>query len=152
MSNKQRAHPRGHDAGSFECRHCGLDVSANAPGTAHRNHCPNCLWSSHVDEVPGDRASGCGALMEPIAISVRGSGEWLLIHRCTNCGVLHINRTAGDDNPLLLLKLAVGPLAQPPFPIERMVQPEGLTPTARRGSSSSSILGNVQFRPASFAE
>ena len=29
-----------------------------------------------------------------------------------------MNRIAGDDNPLLLMHLAVKPLAQPPFPIE----------------------------------
>jgi RNHCP domain len=122
MSDNQRARPDARRLESFQCRHCGLDVAADAPGTAHRNHCPNCLWSSHVDDLPGDRASDCGGLMEPIAISVRGRGEWVLVHRCTACGVIHTNRTAGDDSPLLLLKLAVSPLAQPPFPIERMVR------------------------------
>jgi hypothetical protein len=44
----------------------------------------------------------------------------VLVHRCGGCDVLHLNRTAGDDNALLLLRLAVKPLAQPPFPIERI--------------------------------
>ena len=105
---------------SFRCRHCEAVVPARAMGTAHRNHCPNCLWSRHLDDRPGDRAASCGAPMEPIAISVRGSGEWVLIHRCTSCDVLRANRTAGDDDPTMLLKLAVQPLAQPPFPIERV--------------------------------
>ncbi|MET1001543.1 MAG: RNHCP domain-containing protein, partial [Acidimicrobiia bacterium] len=48
---------------SFRCRRCGLDVSYDAPGTAHRNHCPNCLWSRHVDDRPGDRAAECGSAM-----------------------------------------------------------------------------------------
>ena len=56
--------------------------------------------------------------MEPIAVSVRGDGEWVLIHRCTGCDALSANRTAGDDNPLLLVRTAVGPLARPPFPLE----------------------------------
>ena len=56
--------------------------------------------------------------MEPIAIAVRGQGEWVLVHRCTVCSEIHLNRSAGDDNPLLLLRLAVRPLAQPPFPLE----------------------------------
>ena len=74
--------------GSFRCVRCGLDVPLAAPGTAHRNHCPTCLWSRHVDDdVPGDRASDCRASMEPIAIHVRGDGEWVLVHRCTDCGV-----------------------------------------------------------------
>lgn len=106
---------------SFRCRHCGLDVSFDAPGTRHRNHCPGCLWSLHVDaDVPGDRkaADDCGSAMEPIAVTVRGSGEWVLVHRCSGCGEVHLNRSAGDDNPLALVRLAVRPLANPPFPYE----------------------------------
>jgi RNHCP domain len=91
----------------------------DAPGTGHRNHCPNCLWSRHHDaEVPGDRAADCGAVMEPIAIYVRTRGEWALVHRCGGCDTVHLNRIAGDDNPLMLMRLAVRPLAQPPFPLE----------------------------------
>jgi hypothetical protein len=94
-----------------------------AYGTAHRNHCPNCLWSRHLDDdAAGDRDADCGSLMEPIAVSVRGDGEWVLVHRCTGCDELRLNRTAGDDNPLLLLRLAVRPLAQTPFPIERIAE------------------------------
>jgi hypothetical protein len=110
----------GREPASFRCVHCGLDVPASAPGTAHRNHCPVCLWSRHVDVEPGDRASDCHASMEPIAITVRGDGEWVLIHRCAGCDELKSNRIAGDDSPLLLLRLALRPLAQPPFPLERL--------------------------------
>ena len=63
-------------------------------------------------------AEECGSGMEPIAISVRGRGEWVVIHRCTGCGELKANRSAGDDSPLLLLRLAVKPLALSPFPLE----------------------------------
>jgi hypothetical protein len=31
-----------------------------------------------------------------------------------------LNRAAGDDNALILLRIAVRPLAQPPFPLERI--------------------------------
>jgi hypothetical protein len=109
-------------AQSFRCHHCRLDVPTDAPGTAHRNHCPGCLWSRHVDDEPGDRASDCLASMEPIAITVRRDGEWVLIHRCNGCGTLSSNRTAGDDNPLLLLRIAVKPLAQPPFPLDALAR------------------------------
>ena len=122
MSRDQRRRDRRDGSASFRCRRCGLDVPVHAVGTAHRNHCPNCLWSRHVDDTPGDRAAECGSLMEPIAISVRGDGEWVLVHRCTGCDDVHLNRTAGDDNALVLLRLAVRPLAQPPFPIERVTQ------------------------------
>ena len=63
-------------------------------------------------------ADECGSSMEPIAISVRGKGEWVIIHRCTGCGELKSNRAAADDSPLLLLRLAVRPLAMPPFPLD----------------------------------
>jgi hypothetical protein len=56
--------------------------------------------------------------MEPVAITVRGDGEWVIIHRCTWCDTLRENRSAGDDNALALLQLAVQPLARPPFPLE----------------------------------
>lgn len=107
---------------SFRCVHCHRDVDTSAVGTQHRNHCPYCLWSRHVDDArPGDRGAECQASMEPIAISVRKDGEWVLIHRCNGCGVLDSNRTAGDDSPLLLLRLAVRPLAMPPFPLDRLL-------------------------------
>lgn len=107
---------------SFRCVNCRLDVPTDAPGTQHRNHCPACLWSRHVDDRPGDRAmlEECGSGMEPIAISVRGRGEWVIVHRCAGCGELDANRSAGDDSPLLLLRLAVKPLALSPFPLDRL--------------------------------
>jgi hypothetical protein len=123
MSRDQRRAPRRDEHRSFRCGHCRLDVPTDAYGTAHRNHCPNCLWSRHLDDdTPGDRSAECGSLMEPIAITVRGDGEWVIVHRCGGCDELHLNRAAGDDNPLLLLRLAVRPLAQTPFPIERIGQ------------------------------
>ena len=123
MSRDQRHGAGRRGPSSFRCGHCGLDVSTHALGTAHRNHCPNCLWSRHLDDdTPGDRDADCGSLMEPIAIGVRGSGERVLVHRCTGCDALRLNRAAGDDNALILLRIAVKPLAQPPFPLERIAQ------------------------------
>jgi len=118
----RRTHSRRRGPDSFRCRNCRLDVPMAAPGTQHRNHCPNCLWSRHVDEVPGDRAADCAASMEPIGVSVRDDGEWALVHRCMACATVHVNRIAGDDNPLMLMRLAVRPLAQPPFPLELLTR------------------------------
>jgi hypothetical protein len=95
-------------------------VPADAAGTRHRNHCPLCLWSVHLDERPGDRASACRGGMEPIAIWVRGDGEWALVHRCGGCFAVRVNRIAGDDNEYALLRLAARPMAQPPFPLDRL--------------------------------
>jgi hypothetical protein len=102
----------------FVCGYCGCTVSMDAPGTRHRNHCPRCLHSVHLDERAGDRTAACGGIMEPIAISVRQKNEWMIIHRCGLCGALKGNRIAGDDNEMALLSLAVRPVAQPPFPLD----------------------------------
>lgn len=104
---------------SFHCLNCGFDADDSPYGTRHRNHCPRCLWSKHVDSKPGDRRSDCGGRMEPIAIWVRDD-EWVLIHRCHACGKLQPNRSAGDDSVAALLALAAKPLANPPFPLDRL--------------------------------
>lgn len=105
---------------TFKCAKCGAYVAQENAGTQHRNHCPNCLFSLHLDDKPGDRAAYCGGLMEPIAVWVRHGGEWALIHRCQDCGALSSNRIAADDNEILLLSLAVKPLSSPPFPLDRL--------------------------------
>jgi hypothetical protein len=121
LSRDQRNRSRRPGADSFRCRHCRLDVPASAPGTRHRNHCPSCLWSLHLDAfVPGDRAAACASAMEPIAVTVHADGEWALVHRCAGCSAVRVNRIAGDDNPLALMRLAVRPLAQPPFPLDAL--------------------------------
>ncbi|MFI6940398.1 RNHCP domain-containing protein [Streptomyces sp. NPDC050418] len=101
----------GHRARDFRCAGCRLDVPLDAPGTGHRNHCPHCLVSVHVDaRVPGDRAAGCRGRMEALSLSARADGEWLIVHQCVRCGELSVNRIAGDDNPLVLVRLALRPL------------------------------------------
>ena len=105
---------------AFICEHCRNTIPGEAPGTAHRNHCPQCLWSLHVDLKIGDRRSGCRGPMEPVAIHVQYNGEWSILHRCRRCGLIRANRIAGDDNEYLLLSLALRPLARPPFPLDRI--------------------------------
>ena len=95
---------------SFTCRNCGWPIVSNGAGSNHRNHCPNCLCSLHVDETPGDRASNCGGIMEPIGVWVRSDGEWAIVHRCKHCGKLSSNRIAADDNPMKLMALAMKPV------------------------------------------
>ena len=61
---------------SFTCKACGHLVTPEEAGTQHRNHCPNCLSSLHVDIEPGDRASDCGGVMEqlPYGCAITASG------------------------------------------------------------------------------
>ena len=39
----------------FICRKCGRLVVSAGAGSGHRNHCPNCLTSLHLDVEPGDK-------------------------------------------------------------------------------------------------
>ena len=105
---------------TFICRSCGMTVAPPEAGGSHRNHCPRCLWSLHVDLRTGDRRCACRAPMEPISVWVRPGGEWALLHRCVQCGQIRSNRIAGDDNEALLLNLAARPLSRLPFPAENL--------------------------------
>ena len=97
----------------FTCAVCGMEVHPEGAASDHRNHCPNCLSSVHLDITPGDRASDCKGIMEPVS-------EWAVIHRCKSCGTLSSNRIAADDSAVKLMSIAMRPIANPPFPIERM--------------------------------
>jgi DNA-directed RNA polymerase subunit RPC12/RpoP len=77
----------------FVCANCGTKVAGNG----YTNHCPSCLWSQHVDVNPGDRASSCRGLMEPLHIEQHGS-KLVLVTRCTRCGHQHRNRTSNQDS------------------------------------------------------
>ena len=105
---------------SFVCQVCGNPAVPDGAGSMHRNHCPKCLCSVHVDNEPGDRASLCKGIMDPVSVWVRKNGEWAIIHRCRLCGTLSSNRIAADDNPAMLMSVAVKPLAMPPFPLDRL--------------------------------
>lgn len=94
---------REHDAGGFKCSHCKQFVIINdIMGTAIRNHCNWCLWSKHVDEAKGDRRANCHGGMEPVGLTFKHEGrnkigEIMLIHLCSLCQKISINRIARDD-------------------------------------------------------
>lgn len=104
-----------HQEKQFRCQNCGLLVSTDPElaGVNNRNHCPNCLWSKHVDlNKAGDRKATCQARMQPLALTMKqthkkfaATGELMLIHRCTACGKLSINRIAADDSAGQLYRL-----------------------------------------------
>ena len=80
----------------FACEHCGKDVQPLANGSC-RNHCPHCLWSKHLDDVPGDRASRCGGMMACVAVEQDARRGWMIVHRCARCGAVRRNKAALDD-------------------------------------------------------
>lgn len=85
----------------FKCENCGNEVIGNG----YTNHCPRCLYSKHVDINPGDRASSCGGLMEPINIE-RKNGEERIIHKCKKCGFEKANKIQKDDNFDLIVEIS----------------------------------------------
>jgi hypothetical protein len=99
---------RGPADDSFTCGHCHRFVGPLPSGGHHRNHCPYCLYSRHVDaERSGDRASPCGGMMAPIGAFQRPNGEHVLVHCCERCGFERFNRLGADDDFELTLSLPV---------------------------------------------
>lgn len=95
----------------FKCRHCRRFVCPLPSGGHHRNHCPFCLYSRHVDErQSGDRLSTCGASMQPIGRFQRPGGEDVIVHHCLGCDFERFNRIAADDDYDLVLEL---PMVEP---------------------------------------
>ena len=115
--SRERQRAREEKREEFRCLHCRELVSAKGEiGTEHRNHCPLCLWSQHVDlEKSGDRKSDCKASMVPIGLTFKHEGfdkwgkprqgELMLIHRCTRGDKISINRIAGDDDAHVILRV-----------------------------------------------
>ena len=107
----------GADAQGFTCRHCNLYVPCDPAlaGVQNRNHCLYCLWSRHLDwRIAGDRLAGCRATMQPIGLTIKRSrnkyagerdGELMLIHRCTICAKVAINRIAADDCATAIMQI-----------------------------------------------
>ena len=91
----QRTNFVGRTNEGFTCGRCGLQVQPLAGG--FRNHCPGCLWSKHVDVVPGDREAHCGGLMAPTRVEADARRGWMIVHRCVRCGATRRNRAALDD-------------------------------------------------------
>jgi hypothetical protein len=74
----------------------------------HRNHCPYCLSSRHLDlYTAGDRLAACKARMKPIGLTLKrqskkyarfDQGELMIVHRCEDCDHVALNRIAADDD------------------------------------------------------
>lgn len=86
----------------FTCEYCGAKVAELTSGS-YRNHCPQCLYSKHVDDQgPGDRASTCHALMKPVGLDHRSGKGWVIKHQCTKCNKEMVNIPADDDDLSIL--------------------------------------------------
>jgi hypothetical protein len=108
---------RHNSIGDFVCMNCRNFVSSETmlAGVHHRNHCPFCLSSRHLDLFKaGDRLSACKARMHPVALTLKktakkygieNKGEIMLVHQCEGCGKISINRIASDDSTEVLMNV-----------------------------------------------
>ena len=87
----------------FVCANCGKSVTPL--GYTSRNHCPHCLYSLHVDNLPGDRQNTCKGLQKPINIETSGKKGYVIVYKCTKCGKITRNKSANDDNFDTMLKI-----------------------------------------------
>lgn len=86
---------------NFTCENCKTDVLGNG----YTNHCPECLWSKHVDINPGDRREVCEGLMKPKSIDLK-AGEYVLVHQCQACGFERRNKIVKEDNFNTILEIS----------------------------------------------
>ena len=89
----------------FTCEKCGIRVM----GSGYTNHCPECLWSKHVDENPGDRSSLCKGGMEPVSVSVFGGSIYRILHKCELCGFIRAQDASDGDTIERLIELSANP-------------------------------------------
>jgi hypothetical protein len=93
----------------FKCVNCKQSIpeASIEIGTKHRDHCPFCLYSLHIDQdKPGDRLSLCKSKMKPIGLTFKNnSWELMIVYECLGCGELSKNRCAGDDAHFALVDI-----------------------------------------------
>ena len=88
----------------FICENCGIKV-IKSKYTA-RDHCPNCLYSKHVDINPGDRSNKCQGLLKPIEIE-KFKNSFKIIYKCEKCNQKHKNIAHNDDNMEIIINLSI---------------------------------------------
>lgn len=87
----------------FQCENCHQQV--NPLQYTARDHCPTCLYSKHVDILPGDRQNDCHGLLKPIGIE-KYRNTYKIIYQCEKCHQKHKNIMANDDNMDLIIELS----------------------------------------------
>ena len=88
----------------FICAHCKKKVLPL--GYTSRDHCPYCLYSKHVDILPGDRKNSCQGLLRPIGIE-KFKDTFKIIYQCELCHEKHKNIVAKDDDIEKIISLSI---------------------------------------------
>ena len=87
----------------FICENCGKKIKKL--GYSARDHCNYCLYSKHVDILPGDRNNQCKGLLKPIGIE-KFKDTYKIIYECQKCKQIHKNIMAIDDDYDLIINLS----------------------------------------------
>lgn len=80
---------------NFICDNCHKYVPKLKKG--NRDHCPNCLYSKHIDIEPGDRLNKCLGFLIPLNI-INKKNKTQIKYTCEKCGDTVYCITAIDDN------------------------------------------------------
>lgn len=89
----------------FICENCNKKVTKLK--YTSRDHCPYCLYSKHVDIMPGDRANTCKGVLEPIQTLIDSKKGYVIVYKCRKCGKIVRNKAAKDDDIDLIIKYSV---------------------------------------------
>ncbi|MCL2157813.1 MAG: tRNA (adenine(22)-N(1))-methyltransferase TrmK [Oscillospiraceae bacterium] len=92
----------------FVCLNCQKKIGPLLYSS--RNHCPFCLYSLHLDIMPGDRKNPCGGLLKPILAEPDSVSKntYTITFQCEKCGEKIRNRSAEDDETDLLIFFTTG--------------------------------------------
>ena len=80
----------------FICKNCGRKVEKL--GYTSRDHCNFCLYSLHVDIMPGDRLNKCRGILKPVNVIETAKKGKVIIYKFQKCGLEVRNIVANDDN------------------------------------------------------
>ena len=87
----------------FICENCGQRVEKLY--TTSRDHFPYCLYSKHVDIMPGDRLNPCHGLLKPTGIE-KFKDTFKILYICQKCKQLHKNIMASDDDMNEIIRIS----------------------------------------------
>ena len=78
----------------FTCTNCGAAVEPL--GSSSRDHCPYCLCSIHIDNMPGDRANPCHGILDPVRVELSPKKGYHIDNKSRRCSEMKRNRSACD--------------------------------------------------------
>ena len=88
---------------SFICENCRKEIKPL--GYTARDHCPYCLYSKHLDIMPGDRLNECKGLLKPIGIE-KFKDTYKIVYKCEKCNEFHKNIIEKDDDMTEIINIS----------------------------------------------